>query len=328
MGNGLSGEVAILAEIELLGELVEGRTCASKSRPLSRSIVHELSPAEVAELLGFSGDMVLGAMSGQEEVAFRLQSQNKGVLPRNLGIFGTVGSGKSNTAQVVIEEAAANGWAVIVLDVESEYIEMDKPSAETPLLKHLSRFGKSPAGLRDFHVSYPASCGSERAGSEPFTLAWPTSRAASSRRSCRRRSPERNALLDCIEHLESKARSRVATREGENLGALLDPSPQAQVSVHASFPQGSGRRAVVAQQRILRLHRPVRQAAVADAVGRLRSAQDACLSTRVGCCSRAGQRHRRQRRQRRGQEPGDGRPAAQGVRVQGRHAPTRRRRCW
>jgi DNA helicase HerA-like ATPase len=109
LGQGLSGEISIQAEIELQGELVEGRARASKSRPVSRAVVRELSADEVADQLGFSGDMVLGAISGQENIWFRLQSQNKGVLPRNLGIFGTVGSGKSNTAQVVIEEASANG---------------------------------------------------------------------------------------------------------------------------------------------------------------------------------------------------------------------------
>src|SRR5204863_10081367 len=125
----------ILTEIELQGELVGDQLRASKSRPLARSVVQELSADEVADLLGFSGDMVLGAISGQDDIWLRLQSQNKVVLPRNLGIFGTVGSGKSNTAQVIIEEASANGWAVIVLDVESEYTEMDAPTGEKTLLK-------------------------------------------------------------------------------------------------------------------------------------------------------------------------------------------------
>ena len=53
-GKGLSGEIAILAEIELQGELVDGRAHASKSRPVSRAVVQELSSDEVAEarLLG------------------------------------------------------------------------------------------------------------------------------------------------------------------------------------------------------------------------------------------------------------------------------------
>src|SRR6266404_1880735 len=65
--QGPAAEVTVSAEIELQGELVDGRTRASKSRPLSQAVVHELTSAEVANLLGFSGDMVLGAISGQED---------------------------------------------------------------------------------------------------------------------------------------------------------------------------------------------------------------------------------------------------------------------
>jgi hypothetical protein len=227
LGQGLSGEIAIWAEIELQGELVEGRARASKSRPVSRAVVHELSPDEVAELLGFSGDMVLGAVSGQENIWFRLQSQNKSVLPRNLGIFGTVGSGKSNTAQVVIEEAAANGWAVIVLDVESEYIEMDAATVEHSLMRKLGNFEKQAEGIKDFQVYCPASCMSERANSESFTLRLADFETSVIAEILQTTIGERNALLDCIEHLESKAKNKVATREAEALQSLLDPSPQA-----------------------------------------------------------------------------------------------------
>jgi hypothetical protein len=38
---------------------------------------------------------------------------------------------------------------------------------------------------------------------------------------------ERNALLDCIEHLESRAKTKVSTREADNLASLLDASPEA-----------------------------------------------------------------------------------------------------
>ena len=230
LGKGLSGEIAVQAEIELQGELVDGRARASTSRPVSRSVVHELSPDEVAHLLGYSGDMVLGAISGQEDIWFRLQSQNKGVLPRNLGIFGTVGSGKSNTSQVVIEEAAANGWAVIVLDVESEYIEMDSPSTDKSLVKNLAHFDKSPAGIADFQVHHPASCSSERSNSEPFTLRLADFESSVIAEILQATIAERNALLDCIEYLETRARTKVATREAEGLSPLLDPSPDAKLA--------------------------------------------------------------------------------------------------
>ena len=228
-GHAQSGEVVILAEIELQGELFEGRTRASKSRPASRACVYELNPTEVAELLGFSGDMVLGAISGQDDIWFRLQSKNKGVLPRNVGIFGTVGSGKSNTAQVVIEEASANGWAVIVLDVESEYIEMDSASVENSFLKNLTQYDKDPGGVTDFHVYHPASCASERGNSEPFTLRLADFESSIIAEILQASLAERNALLDCIEYLESRSRSKVVTREAEGTAPLLDAAPQTNV---------------------------------------------------------------------------------------------------
>ncbi len=119
---------------------------------------------------GFEGEMLLGNLIGQDDLWVELRSKDKGVLPRNLGIFGTVGSGKSNSCQVIIEEAARNGWAVIVLDVEGEYTDMDQPADDSGLVKRLDWFGLEPAGLKDFHVFHPASCASDRAGSEPFTL--------------------------------------------------------------------------------------------------------------------------------------------------------------
>src|SRR4051812_4114238 len=43
LGVGLSGEVGMYAEIELLGEIVDGQTRTCKSRPAPRAIIHELS---------------------------------------------------------------------------------------------------------------------------------------------------------------------------------------------------------------------------------------------------------------------------------------------
>jgi hypothetical protein len=227
LGMGLSGEVGIVSEIELMGELVDGQQRASKSRPVSRAAVFALTPDEVAKLFGFAGDMVLGAVSGQDDILVRLQSKNKSVLPRNLGIFGTVGSGKSNTSQVVIEEAALNGWAVIVLDVEAEYIEMDEPTTDEYLAARLPRFGKAPTGMSDFQVYSPASCPSERKDSEPFTLRLADFESSVIAEILQTSVSERNALLDCIEHLEGKAKNKVATSEAESLGSLLNPSADA-----------------------------------------------------------------------------------------------------
>jgi hypothetical protein len=230
MMAGHSVESFLLADLEIQGELVGGRSRDTNSRPVPGSAVFALSPAEVAQLHGFAGDMLLGTLSGQEQLTVALQSQNKSVLPRNLGIFGTVGSGKSNTAQVVIEEAARCGWAVIVLDVESEYTDMDLPADEAALAARLTRFGRQPEGLQDFQVLYPASCRSEKPTSEPFTLRLADFDTAVIGEILQVTLPERNALLDCVEYLQQRARSWLQTSEPEGFQTLLDASPQAKMA--------------------------------------------------------------------------------------------------
>ncbi len=224
-----SVESFLLADLEIQGELVGGRPRDTNSRPAPGSAVYALTPSEIAALHGFGGDVLLGSLSGQEELLVGLQSKNKSVLPRNLGIFGTVGSGKSNTSQVVIEEASRAGWAVIVLDVESEYTDMDLPSEEDGIAARLAPFGRQPEGLQDFQVLYPASCKSDKPSSEPFTLRLADFDTAVIGEILQVTLPERNALLDCIEYLQQKARSRMTTSEADGFQSLLDATPQAKL---------------------------------------------------------------------------------------------------
>jgi uncharacterized protein len=113
-----SVESFLLAEMEVQSELVRNRARDTNSRPAPGTAVYTLSAAEIADLHGFRGDMLLGNVTGQDDLAVYLQSNNKAVLPRNLGIFGTVGSGKSNTSQVIIEEAARAAVLALARPVE------------------------------------------------------------------------------------------------------------------------------------------------------------------------------------------------------------------
>jgi DNA helicase HerA-like ATPase len=224
-----SMESFLLADLEIQGELVGGRQRDTNSRPAPGSAVFALTPAEVGELHGFSGDMLLGNLTGQDDLWVYLQSKNKSVLPRNLGIFGTVGSGKSNTAQVVIEEAARNGWAVVVLDVEGEFTQLDQPSDEEGVAERLARFGRQPEGLSDAHVFSPAGCSGDETESERFTLRLADFDTTVIGEILQVSLPERNALLDCVENLLQKARTKVTTSEAEGFQTLLDASPQARL---------------------------------------------------------------------------------------------------
>jgi len=157
-----------LSRVELLGEMSEGVLQTTNTRPLPKSPVVELTPKDVQDLIGLRGGMLIGRLLGYENVVAMMDANNKKILPRNIGIFGTVGSGKTNTAQVIIEEASTSGFAVVVIDIEGEYINMDQPSQE--LKEKLSRFGLKAEGLKDFWVYYPVAGECKRKKAIPFDI--------------------------------------------------------------------------------------------------------------------------------------------------------------
>jgi DNA helicase HerA-like ATPase len=219
----------ILAEVEIQGEL-KGRTpCETNDRPSAGSAVHELPCDRVRDMIGLEGDMVLGCLAGREDLQVALDSKSKGVLPRNVGIFGTVGSGKSNSVQVLVEEAARAGWAVILLDLEAEYVDMNQPTFIPQHAELLARFGREPRGLGDFHVYYPVSCPSDCKGSQPFTLRMADFDSSITAELLQTTMGERNALLDCIDHYQQKFFSHVRTSEADRQSELLDASPGAKL---------------------------------------------------------------------------------------------------
>jgi DNA helicase HerA-like ATPase len=224
-----SVESFLLAEMEVQSELVKGRARDTNSRPAPGTAVYALGAEEIADLHGFRGDMLLGNVTGQDDLAVHLQSDNKAVLPRNLGIFGTVGSGKSNTSQVIIEEASRAGWAVVVVDVEGEYADMDHPTDDERLVAHLKHLGREPAGLDDFHVFYPASCTSDKPGGEAFTLRLADFDPGVIGEILQVSVPERNALQECVEYWLQRARTKVTAAEAEGFQTLLDAAPSAKL---------------------------------------------------------------------------------------------------
>jgi DNA helicase HerA-like ATPase len=225
--TGDSGD--ILTEVEIQGEMRDDQPHDTNNRPSPGSEVHELLADRVRTMLGVEGDMMVGCLTGRHDLPVALQSRSKDVLPRNVGIFGTVGSGKSNSVQVLIEEAAAQGWAVILLDLESEYVDMDQPVPQPKLVEKLARFGLQPKGLSDFHVYYPISCMSDRADSQPFTLRVADFDYSITAELLQTTLAERNALLECIDYHQQKFYSQVRTSELERQNELLDPSPRAKL---------------------------------------------------------------------------------------------------
>lgn len=146
----------------------------AQTGPHPKSPVYALPPDKIQELLKLKGNMYLGQLSGYEGIRVYVDGNSKVVLPRNVGIFGTVGSGKTNSSQVLIEEAVSAGWSVIVLDVEGEYISMDKPNSEIlnnpGLKKKAEQYQIKPEGLNSFQVYHPAGTDSKRNSSLEFSV--------------------------------------------------------------------------------------------------------------------------------------------------------------
>jgi len=72
----------------------------------------------------------------------------------------------------LMEEATAAGWAVIVVDVEGEYVRMEEASDDERLIDLMrERFGIEPGGVSDFRVYVPSRGGSDAARPIHFKVA-------------------------------------------------------------------------------------------------------------------------------------------------------------
>jgi len=145
--------------IEVLGEIRgDGHILPTPTRPRPYSRTYLFPPRRLEQMLGLAGDLDIGYLLGYPEVRIHAPSGSKNFLPRNVGIFGTVGSGKSNTVQVLMEEAVAAGWAAIVVDVEGEYVRMNEATKDAAMATLLaSEFGRQATGVADFRVYVPSS---------------------------------------------------------------------------------------------------------------------------------------------------------------------------
>jgi hypothetical protein len=151
--------------LELTSMHVENHRTAVRSRPRPASPVRLLEPVEVQEYIGATGDLKLGHLVGQEDVEVAVQSKS---MSRHIGIFGTTGGGKSNTLQVIAEEAINSDRAVLIFDIEGEYVAMNEPT--DALIPTLEQFGKRPQGIKNLQVYVPAPNRSRNADAKKFGI--------------------------------------------------------------------------------------------------------------------------------------------------------------
>ncbi|NTX01822.1 ATP-binding protein [Myxococcus sp. CA040A] len=142
------------AEVELLGEEIEGALKPPRFRPRPQSPVFRLDEEESARVLGVGGDLCLGVVVGYEKMEARLNPRDKAILPRHTGIIGTTGGGKSTTVATLLHRAQSQGIATIVFDVEGEYTHVDRPTDHAAMLEALRRRGLKAEGVRDLHIHH------------------------------------------------------------------------------------------------------------------------------------------------------------------------------
>jgi DNA helicase HerA-like ATPase len=171
-GTRTSGDYEVTGRIEVLGRIQEGeRLTSTPTRPRPGCEVYEFPADRLRKFLGIGGDILIGHLAGHGTLHVSAESTSKNFFPRNVGIFGTVGSGKSNTAQVLIEEAVKAGWAVVVVDVEGEYVRMDEESQDPRMVEILAdRYDMAPSGVADFRVYHPSSGRSDARNPMPFKI--------------------------------------------------------------------------------------------------------------------------------------------------------------
>ena len=153
--KGVSSKAKYTAEISSYIE--DGMERTLLSRPLPGTVVQPAESLEVHQLLGVSGDIHLGSLAIERRFSVSL---NVPTLSRHIGVFGTTGSGKSNTIQVLMEEALDQGFATLVFDIEGEYVEMDEPTDK--LIEQLGTFETKPTGVKDLKVYVPNPSTSKR----------------------------------------------------------------------------------------------------------------------------------------------------------------------
>ena len=141
-------------QASILGEeLADGAQVPPRWRPMPNSPVFVLGAREAAKVLRSEGDIRLGTVVGNADVAVKVPSDKKEVLPRHTAVLGTTGGGKSTTVARLVGQARAAGMAVVLLDVEGEYTYLHEPADDKKMCDALEQRGFAPAGVPADHMT-------------------------------------------------------------------------------------------------------------------------------------------------------------------------------
>jgi DNA helicase HerA-like ATPase len=156
------------AQVEIMGEEVDGILIPPRFRPRPNSPVFSLDEEETSRVLGLAGDIAIGSAIGYQDLRVAIPSKRKSVLPRHLGILGTTGGGKSTTVSGLIHQFRTAGMATIIIDTEGEYVEINRPTVDQNMVRLLQRLGRKPDGAGDVSVHHLV--GRETAATPPTPI--------------------------------------------------------------------------------------------------------------------------------------------------------------
>ncbi|HYL98965.1 MAG TPA: ATP-binding protein [Blastocatellia bacterium] len=140
------------AQVELIGEEIEGTTVPPRFRPLPNSPVFVLDQSETSERLHLDGDVILGTAIGYDQMTVGLPAGRKDVLFRHVGILGTTGGGKSTTVSGLVSKLSRAGVAVVIFDTEGEYTQMMEVTDDQQMIAALHRRGLAPETLSNVGI--------------------------------------------------------------------------------------------------------------------------------------------------------------------------------
>ena len=139
-------------QVEILAEESDGRMIPPRFRPLPNSPVFVLGTEDKKRVLHCDGEVRLGLVIGDEEIVVGAPSERKAVLPRHTAVIGTTGGGKSTTIGGFIAQAQREGFAVVLLDTEGEYVLMGEPASDPDMRRALESRGLTSAGIANTHL--------------------------------------------------------------------------------------------------------------------------------------------------------------------------------
>ena len=138
---------------KVLGEIVEVKDAkllqTAFTRPMPKSQVSYIPKEELNDYLSLVSDKtpigILANYGTDDPVPFYITDR---LVNRQLGIFGSTGSGKSNTVIALAETLVERGWCVIIFDHAGEYYRMTEASDEKGLFTDFWRqLGIEPKGV-------------------------------------------------------------------------------------------------------------------------------------------------------------------------------------